>query len=174
MALGIDDALTAAASGVKLTDTIVKTVQAYRKKGKDVDIERLIEEIRITALQRIDEADIALVRLERMLHERGADLDSSLMAIIETTRWWQPFEQYRLKQIHRRFNEFADSVYSATDDIAALLRCRDQTGEMGRSVLQSSQDKLDLSKALLDSPSVRVSIDLLRTTLATQKAMLNG
>jgi hypothetical protein len=52
MAMGIDDALAAAAAGISLTDTCVRTIKAYRKQGKDLDIERLIEEVRITALQR--------------------------------------------------------------------------------------------------------------------------
>jgi hypothetical protein len=62
MAFGIDDALMAAAAGISLTDTCVRTVKAYRKKGIHIDIELLIEEVRVTALQRIDEADLALAQ----------------------------------------------------------------------------------------------------------------
>jgi len=74
MALGIDDALNAAAAGISLTDTVVRTVKAYHKKGVQLDIERLIDEVRITALQRLDEADQSLAQLERTLKEKGVDL----------------------------------------------------------------------------------------------------
>ena len=40
MAMGIDDVLTAAATGISLTDTCVKTIQSYRKEGKSLNIER--------------------------------------------------------------------------------------------------------------------------------------
>lgn len=39
MAFGIDDALMAAAAGISLTDTIVKTIQSYRSERKQIDIE---------------------------------------------------------------------------------------------------------------------------------------
>ena len=61
MAFGIDDALMTAAASINLTDTCVQTIKAYRKKDINLDIERLIEEVRVTALQRIDEADLSLV-----------------------------------------------------------------------------------------------------------------
>src|ERR1043166_7383566 len=100
MAFGIDDALGAAAAGIKLTDTLVKTVQAYRQsKDKDKDIELLIDEVRITALQRIDSADRALRDLERTLSQKGVDLKRTLQDTIKGTGFWHPFEQHRLKRI---------------------------------------------------------------------------
>ncbi len=39
MVFGSDDALMAAAGGISLTDTIVKTIQPYRSEGKQIDIE---------------------------------------------------------------------------------------------------------------------------------------
>ncbi len=59
MAFGIDDTLMAAAAGISLTDAVVKTVKAYQKRGEEIDTERLIDEVSITALQRIDDAYIA-------------------------------------------------------------------------------------------------------------------
>jgi hypothetical protein len=50
VAFGIDDVLMAVATGISLTDTCVRTVKAYRQKGIELDIERLIEEVRVTAL----------------------------------------------------------------------------------------------------------------------------
>ena len=67
MAFGIDDALMAAAAGISLTDTVVQTVQRYRKKGGQLDIELLIEEVRVTALERLNAADDALAQLEQTL-----------------------------------------------------------------------------------------------------------
>ena len=172
MAVGLDDALTAAAAGVKLTDTIVKTIKSYRKQKKDIDIELLIEEVRVTALRRIDEADAALSQFERMLYERGIDCSGTMIDIVNSASWWNPFEQHRLKEIHRTFNQFSDSIYGATDDIAALLRCRNQTGEMGVSVVESAKEKEELSRALLNSPSLKASIHLLRNKLKEHKEAL--
>jgi hypothetical protein len=172
MALGIDDALSAAAAGITLTDTVVKTVQAYRKKGNHLDIERLIDEVRITALQRLDEADLALAQLERTLKEKGVDLDKTLEQVIKSTPFWHPFEEHKLKRIRRSFNALADATYSASDDIAALVRCRDQTKEMGIAIADSSHCKHKLLTELLNAKSVKAKIDMLRSELVKHKAAL--
>jgi hypothetical protein len=173
MALGIDDALNAAAAGISLTDTVVKTVKAYRKKGNELDIERLIEEVRVTALQRIDEADLALAQLERTLKEKGVDLERTLQQVIESTSFWHPFEEHKLKRIRQSFNALADATYSASDDIAALVRCRNQTKPMGIAIVESANSKHEFLAELLHAKSVRAAIDLLRSELVRHKAALN-
>jgi hypothetical protein len=172
MAFGIDDALTAAAAGISLTDTCARTVKAYRKKGIHLDIERLIEEVRITAMQRIDEADLALAQLERTLVERGVDVTKTLQEVIAATSFWKPFESHRLRRIRQSLNALADATYSATDDIASLVRCRDQTDDVGSAVVASAQAKHDLHTRLLDSKSVKDAIALLRRELTAQKKAL--
>jgi len=141
MAFGIDDVLMTAAAAINLTDTCVQTIKAYRKKGIDLDIERLIEEVRITALERIDEADKALAQFERTLVEKDVNLDNTLQQAISATSFWHPFEAHRLKRFRRSFNTLADAIYSATDDIASLVRCRDQTSPMGVAVVASAKRK---------------------------------
>lgn len=172
MAFGIDDGLAAAAAAISLTDTVVRTVKAYQKKGLEIDIERLIEEVRITALQRIDEADISLVQFERTLFEKGVDLDKSLQEIISSTPIWKPFEEHRLKRFRSSFNALADATYNATDDIAALLRCRGKTGEMGSAVVASAESKQGLRAKLLYAKSAKEAINLLRDELLRQKEAL--
>lgn len=172
MAFGIDDALMAAAAGISLTDTIVKTIESYRRKGENVDIERLIEEVRITALQRIDEADGALVQLERTLVDKGIDLNKTLNEVIKATPWWKPNEEHRLKRIRRSFNALADAAYDACDDISALVRCRDQTGRMAVSVVESAISKQQLNAQLLNAKSVKAAIELLRAELLRHKKLL--
>ncbi|MGE0643840.1 MAG: hypothetical protein AB7P24_09225 [Nitrospira sp.] len=172
MAFGIDDVLTAAAAGISLTDTIVKTVRLYRRQGRHLDIERLIEEVRITALQRIDEAEGALAQFERTLQEKGVDLNRTLQEVINSTSIWQPFEQYRLKRYRTSFNALADAAYNAGDDIAALVRCRDQTREMGIAVVESAAAKQALHSQLLNAESTREAIALLRNELLRQKSLL--
>src|SRR5258706_16305853 len=119
MAFGIDDALTTAAAGIGLADTVVQTIKAYRKKGVHLDIERLIEEVRITALQRLDEADLALTQLERTLVEKGLDLKMTLQQAIAATPWWRPDEAHRLKRIRQINNALADEIYTLSHDIAS-------------------------------------------------------
>lgn len=172
MAFGIDDALMAAAAGISLTDTCVRTVKAYRQKGVQLDIERLIEEVRVTALQRIDEADLALAQLERTLVEKGVKIDRTLQQAISETSWWDPFEAHRLKRIRGSFNALADATYSATDDIASLVRCRQQTSPMGKAVVESAKAKHDLHSRLLDAKSVKDAIGLLRAELTRHKKTL--
>jgi hypothetical protein len=96
--------LAAAAAGISLSDTCVKAIEEYRKRKVHIDIERLIEEVRVTALQRIDEADLALVQLERTLVEQGVNIDRTLLDVIKETKFWHPFEAHRLKRIRRSFN----------------------------------------------------------------------
>jgi len=172
MAFGIDDVLTTAAAGISLTDTVVQTVKAYRKKGYHLDIERLIEEVPITALSRLDDADLALARLERTLVEKGVNLEETLQDAIASTSWWRPDEAYRLKSIRGSFNALADATYGAVDDIAALVRCRDQTREMGTAVVNSATSKHELHLQLLNASSVKAAIDLLRDNLARHKEAL--
>ncbi len=173
MAFGIDDTLSAAAAGISLTDTVVKTVKAYKKKGGELDIERLIEEVRITALERIDEADRALVQFERTLVEKGVDLSKTLNEVIRSTPWWRPDEEHRLKRARRSFNALADATYSASDDIAALVRCRDQTKEMGIAVAESARTKHELHTRLLLADSVKEAIRMLRAELIRHKQALS-
>lgn len=172
MAFGIDDALAAAAAGISLTDTVVQTVKRYRKEGADYDLEILLEEVRLTALRRIDDADEALAQFERMLSEKGVHTDMSLMDIIADVPFWNPVEQFRLKKLRKRFNDFADSIYSACDDVAALARCRDRVRPMGEAIVESAHTKHQLHRALLDSKSLKESIDLLRARLNSQKEAL--
>lgn len=172
MAFGIDDALATAAAGINLTETVVRTVEAYRQKGMDVDIELLIEEVRITSLHKIDEADFTLATFERTLSEKGINLDMPLQELISSTPIWKPFEQYRLRRFRDSFNELADATYKATDDIAALARCRDQTGEMGIAVVESANSKHKLQAELLNAESVRSAIALIRDELVRHKETL--
>jgi hypothetical protein len=172
VAFGIDDALMAAAAGISLSDTCVRTIKAYHKKGIHLDIEMLIEEVRVTALQRIDDADLALAQLERTLDERGVDLNRTLQEAISATRFWRPFEAHRLKRIRRSFNALADAAYGAADDIASLVRCRDQTSEMGAAIVESAKAKHELHAHLLSAKSVKEAIHLLRTELKRQKDAL--
>ena len=161
MAFGIDDALMAAAAGISLTDTVVQTVQRYRKKGGQLDIELLIEEVRVTALERLNAADDALAQLEQTLSDKGIDPNKTLQEVIHSTPFWKPFEQHKLKRIRESFNALANATYSATDDIAALVRCRDQTQEMGIAIVDSAKSKHDLLSHLLNAKSVKEAINTL-------------
>jgi hypothetical protein len=173
MAFGIDDALMTAAAGISLTDTVVKTVLAYRGKKDQIDIALLIEEVRVTALERIDEADRALAQFERTLVEKGVDLDRTLLDVISKTTWWHPYEKCRLKRFRRSFNALSDATYDATDDIAALVRCRDQTKEMGEAVVESATAKHKLHAELLEARSLKTAIHLLRHELLRHKKALS-
>lgn len=171
MAFGIDDAMMAAAAGISLTDTCVQTIKKYRKKDINLDIELLIEEVRVTALQRIDEADLALAQLERTLEEKKVT-DMTLQEAISRTPFWRPFEAHRLKRIRSSFNALSDAIYSAIDDIASLVRCRDQTSEMGAAVVDSAKTKHELQARLLGAKSVKDAISLLRAELKRNKESL--
>jgi len=172
MAMGIDDALMAAAAGISLTDTCVQTIKAYRRKGVHVDIERLIEEVRVTALQRIDEADLALAQLECTLVENDVDLSMTLQETIAGTPFWRPFEAHRLKRIRRSFNMLADATYNAVDDIASLVRCQDNVRPMGEAIVHSATTKHQLHSRLINAKSVKDAIQILRTELGQHKQSL--
>ena len=174
MAFGIDDTLAAATAGIELTNTIVETIKKYRGKGKDPDLELLLEEVRVTALKRIDEADMALMKFERMLVDTKVDLNKRIIDVIAAIPFWRPFQQHRLNQIHKSLNAFGDSVYSAGDDIAALLRCRGDTKGMGAAIVESAAHKHALHKELLFADSLKKAIEILRGELVRQKAVLSG
>jgi len=136
------------------------------EKDVDADFEFLLEEVRVSALRKIDDADLALTQFERMLLDRNINIDRSLSDVIAATPFWRPFEQRQL------FNEFADSIYSSGDDIAALARCRGDTEAMGVSVVESTRAKHRLHANLLNAKSLREAIGLLRSQLAHYKATL--
>jgi hypothetical protein len=145
--------------------------QSVSEERNQPRIERLIEEVRVTALQRIDEADLALVQLERTLHDKDV-IDMTLQEAISATPFWRPFEAHRLKRIRSSFNALADAIYGAIDDIASLVRCRDQTSEMGAAVVDSAKTKQELSARLLEVKSVKDAIGLLRAELERHKKAL--
>lgn len=175
MAFGIDDASSAAAAEIELTNTIVETIKRHRGREKeDPDLEMLIEEARVTALMRIDQADMALMIFERTLVDTGVDINMRITDVIAATPFWRPFQQHRLKQLHRSLNAFSDSVYSAGDDIAALLRCRGQTATMGEAIVESAKRKHALHEQLLSAKSLKRAIAILREELVRQKAALGG
>lgn len=171
MAFGIDDALNAATAGVKLTNTVVEIVKRYKKEKVGLDLELLLQEIKLTAVKRIDDADLALTQFERMLLERNINIDVRLAVVIAETPFWRPFEQHKLSQIRKRFCEFSDSIYSACDDIAALVRCHNDTQGMGEAVVESAKHELHLE--LMNAKSLREAIYLLRTKLADHKKSLD-
>jgi hypothetical protein len=172
MAFGIDDALTTAAAGISLTDTIVDIVKRYSRKEVDPDFEVLLEEVRVGALKKIEDADLALIQFERMLLDKHINVDQRLSDVIAATPFWHPVEQRQLGQIRKRFNEFADSIYSAGDDIAALARCRGETEDMGKSVVETIRAKHELHARLLSAKSLKDAINLLREQLGRYKASL--
>jgi hypothetical protein len=173
MALGIDDALMIAGASISLTDTMVQTIRKYRQSKLDYDFEQLIEQVRTETLRKIDDADLALTQFERMLIDRGTDIDKQLADVIASTGFFSAWERHCLKQIRRQFNEFADSVYSSSDDVAALASCRDRTAEIQQSVVETTKAKHDLHQKLLEAPSLREAIALLRSQLAGYKATLS-
>jgi hypothetical protein len=73
----------------------------------------------------------------------------TLQEAISRTPFWRPFEAHRLKRIRSSFNALSDAIYSAIDDIASLVRCRDQTSEMGAAVVDSAKTKHELCQLSL-------------------------
>jgi hypothetical protein len=151
---------------------LVTILKKYREKKQSVDLEQLLQEVRVTALGRIDEADIALTRFERTLIEKHIDINKRLLDVIADTPFWQPFEQHRLTQVQKTFNALSDALYGAGDDIAALARCREQTGTMAEAVIKSAHAKHELAEKVLYS-SLRDSINLFRQKLVEHKAALS-
>ena len=133
MAFGIDDALAAAAAGLKLSNTLVEIVKANRKeKDTSSDLELLIEEVRITAISKARRGRICRSGSSSgLLLEKGVDPNKTLNEVINTTSWFRWYEAHRLKRIRRSFNSLADAAYESCDDVAALVRCRDRTGTNG-------------------------------------------
>jgi hypothetical protein len=173
MALGIDDVLSAATGGVKLLSTVSKTIEEYKKKKQNPDLAQLLEEVRIVAIARIDEADLALSQFERTMVENGVPMDKPLYDVIANTPFWRPFQSLRLKQMHKKFNAFADSIYSATDDIAALVRCQQSEGPMGSAILEAFEVKRVLQADMLGADSLKEAIQILRVELSRQKQALS-
>ena len=173
MAFGIDDALTNAAAGISLADTIVETINKYRAKKLDYDFEKLISEARVTLLGKIDDADLALTQFERLVASNGINVGMRLSDVVAKTPFWKPFEQHRLSQIQKQFFAFSDSVYSTGDDIAALARCRQQISEMGISVVASIDAKHKLHSDLLNAKSLTEAIEILRRRLRYYKDSLS-
>lgn len=106
--------------------------------------------------------------------DRKVDLTKRLSDVVANTPFWRPFEQYRLGEWHKRFNELSDSIYRATDGIAALLRCRERTQDMGMAVIDSMQTKQEWNAKLMYAGSVKEAIDLLRSKLTEHRQALGG
>jgi hypothetical protein len=75
--------------------------------------------------------------------------------------------------MHKKFNAFADSIYSATDDIAALVRCQQSEGPMGSAILEAFEVKRVLQADMLGADSLKEAIQILRVELSRQKQALS-
>jgi len=111
--------------------------------------------------------------LKCALSNKGIDPNKSLQEVIRSTPFWQPFEQHKLKRIRESFNALAHATYSATDDIAALVRCREKTQEMGIAIVDSAKSKHELLAHFLNANSVKEAINTLRDELLRHKSALN-
>jgi hypothetical protein len=172
MAIGIDDVLTLAKSALGPLGTIVETINAIKRKNPDKDIEQLIREAETSLVRRLAEAELALAQFERTLVEKGVNLDKPLGQVIAETAWWEPFEAYRMKNIRGEFHSLEDTAYNSVDDVAALLRCKGKTALMGEAVVQTAEAKHKFHKSMLEAPSVKAAIEILRKQFAEQRAAL--
>lgn len=173
MALGIDHALSAAAAGLKLSSTLVEAYMARKKSDGVYDPELFIEEIRVSALQRLEDADVALRKLEPLLVERGINLAETFNEVIDSIPWLRWCESRRLKRIRRRFSSLADAAYESCNDIAAIVKCRDITQPLEEAVATARVSKHRFNSMLLSATSVKDSIAILRAELRRQKELLN-
>jgi glycyl-tRNA synthetase beta subunit len=174
MAFGIDDAISAAAAGVSLADTLVETIKKYKAEKKDYDLEQLIDAVRGTALSRLKEIDAALDEFEQMLKRREIDLSQTIEHVIGLTPFWKPFEQHRLAQIQRRFCEFLGAISASTDDIAALVRCHGQTSQMGMAVVNTVKTKRQFRDQVNNAKSMGEAFVRLRKEIDRQRVMLSN
>lgn len=161
------------AAGINLTDTVVEIVKRYRHAHVQPDFELLLQEVRTAAIEKINGADLALAQFERLLKDKGINLDQPLSVVIAKTSHWSWIEQWQLGDIRKYFNNFSDSIYSACDSVSALARCRDQMGHIGDAVVESARNKRALHLSLLHSDSLRWSIELLRAKLTEYKAAIS-
>ena len=172
MAFGIDDTLTTAAAGISLADTIVSVIKNYRGGSEDIDIETLIDQVRIEAMRRINVADGALAAFENLIHEKNVDIDLSMIEAIKNTSMWNWRQRYVLKSINRQFSEFHKSVYDAIDDVAALVQCKGQTLNFGSAVAESARRKSHFQEHFLSARTLREKINILRGELNELKISL--
>ena len=174
MAFGIDDAISAAAAGIGLADTLVETIKKYKAEKKDYDLEQLIDAVRGTALSRLKEIDTALDEFEQMLKRREIDLSKTIEDVIGQTPFWNPFEQHRLAQIQRRFCDFLGAISASTDDIAALVRCHRQTTQMGMAVVHTVKMKRQFRDHVNNAKSMRDALMLLKKEVDRQRVALSN
>ena len=171
MAFGIDDGISAAAASISLTQTFVEVVRKYRKDS-DFDIELLIEQVRVEALKRIDQADSALAEFEELLEQKGVNPDKNLNQIIKETPFWNATEQWRLRKIRKSIQALSESVYDASDDISALVRCKQKTEKYGEAVIETGPRKHEFHQMMLNAPTLKQKIKILRNEMLRQKNLL--
>jgi hypothetical protein len=172
MTIGIDQAVTIAAGTAKAADTLSKIVKRYEKHKGNSELAALLVAVKQTAMARIDEADQALTQLERTLREKGIDMSKPLSESIENIPFWRPVESYRLSQLKKRFDASTDSISSSIDDIAALVRCTEETTDLQHAAIESLRAKRDFDQKMLNSKSIAESIDLVREEITRQKTSL--
>jgi hypothetical protein len=71
-----------------------KTIEEYKKKKQNPDLAQLLEEVRIVAIARIDEADLALSQFERTMVENGVPMDSPSTMSLRTPRFGGPSSRF--------------------------------------------------------------------------------
>ena len=172
MTPGIGEALSIATGTVKAAETLTTIVKRYQQQKGNAELAALLQAIRQTAVTRVEEADQALTQFERTLKDRGVDTSTSLAEAIDKTPFWQPVEIYQLKQLKKRFDASTDSIGSSIDDIDALVRCQDNTSDMRQALIESLKAKREFEQRMLNSASIKESIEILREEIRKQRLSL--
>jgi len=84
------------------------------------------------------------MELEDALAGQIVDTSRTLDQVVAETPFWRPFQADSPNSIRRSFNACTDATYDTTDDIASLVRCRDQMGKMRGAIAESRKIKYRL------------------------------
>jgi hypothetical protein len=172
MPYGIAELLSIATGTVKAADTLTTIVKRYQKKQSNSELAALLQAVKQTAVTRVEEADQALTQFERALKDKGIDMSTSLAEAIDKTPLWRPFEIYQLRQLKKRFDASTDSIGSSIDDIDALVRCQENTSDMRQALVESLKAKREFEQRMLNSSSIKESIEILREEIEKQRLSL--
>ncbi len=174
MAMGIDDLLMTVAESLSVANTFVEVTAAYKQRKASIDVQKLLDEVTITARSKLDAADRTLRDFENDLRGRGVDLSMSLSNVIDATPMWKIWEVVRLRRYRDAFQSLSNAAYDASDSLAALARCQGVEAErvLGEAVVESAPAKHKFHTAVVNASSVGEAIDLLRKEFVRQKSLL--
>ena len=145
---------------VSLVPPMLKVVETLKKQRKDPTLERVIQQVRIDALESAQGLKSELIAVLHDFHGMQVSLRIPLSRAGDDLSWLtDPVKKHRIQQRRDKINEIHRSLTSATDHLGSVLACMQRTEGLGECYAVASEIRRELDQLALREPSMGESLE---------------